>query len=141
VDALRITPALQIPAAELRFTFDRSPGPGGQNVNKVNTRAELRFDVATSPSLTEEDRHRLLAGLGPRLTQAGLLIVRSSRFRSQKRNQDDCLAKLADLLSVQLAPPPPVRRPTRPHRGAVARRLEGKRRRSESKALRRHPLT
>lgn len=141
MDTLRVTPRLEIPGDELRFTFDRSPGPGGQNVNKVNTRAALRFDVRSSPCLSAEQRDRLLTGLAPWLTRSGVLIVRSSRFRSQKRNQDDCLAKLRALLAEQLKPPPPKRRPTRPGRGAVARRLEAKHQHAERKSLRRHPLT
>ncbi|MEW6755757.1 MAG: alternative ribosome rescue aminoacyl-tRNA hydrolase ArfB [Candidatus Latescibacterota bacterium] len=141
MDALTVAPDLVIPAEELRFTFDRSPGPGGQNVNKTNTRAELRFDVVGSPSLTEEQRARLVASLGGGLTQAGLLIVRSARFRSQRRNREDCLARFRALLAELLKPPPPRRRPTRPGRAAVGRRLAKKRHHSEKKALRRFPLT
>jgi ribosome-associated protein len=141
VDDLSVTSNLIIPADELRVTFDRSPGPGGQNVNKVNTRAELRFRVLDSPSLSEEQRQRILAGLAASLTRSGDLIVRSSRHRSQRRNLEDCLAKLRALLAEQLKPPPPKRRPTRPGRGAVARGLDAKHRQSEQKSLRRPPLT
>lgn len=137
---LTITENLKIPLAELRFSFDRSPGPGGQNVNKLNTRAELRFDLQASPSLSADQRCRLVAGLEKRLTPAGVLIVRSSRFRTQLRNKEDCLEKLANLLAEPLKPPPPKRRPTRPGRAAVARRLDSKKRRGQKKALRRRPF-
>jgi len=138
-DALQVTRSLQIPQSELRFTFDRSPGPGGQNVNKVNTRAELRFDVEASPSLSEGQRSRLHECLASRLVGEGVLIVRSSRHRSQVRNRQDCLNKLAVLLAHALRPPPPKRRPTRPGRGAVARRLDHKRQKGGKKQNRRRP--
>lgn len=136
---LIITGNLEIPLTELRFSFDRSPGPGGQNVNKLNTRAELRFDLEHSPSLSDDQRRRLAAGLIARLNQEGVLIVRSSRYRSQSRNREDCLEKLAALLAEQLKPPPPKRRSTRPSRAAVARRLDGKKRQAQKKSLRRRP--
>jgi len=139
VGNLTITGNLEIPLAELRFSFDRSPGPGGQNVNKLNTRAELRFDLENSPSLSDDQRRRLAAGLTSRLNQEGVLIVRSSRYRSQRRNREDCLEKLAALLAEKLKPPPPKRRSTRPSRAAVARRLDGKKRQSQKKSLRRRP--
>jgi len=139
VEALFITRSLKIPLSELSFSFGRSPGPGGQNVNKLNTRAELRFDLKSSSSLSEDQRQRLMASLGSRLTRSGMLIVRSSRFRTQGRNKEDCLSKFAALLAEHLKPPPPKRRPTRPSRGAVARRLESKRRQAQKKALRRRP--
>lgn len=138
-DALQVTRDLQIPQSELRFSFDRSPGPGGQNVNKVNTRAELRFDVDASPSLSEGQRSRLRERLASRLVGDGVLIVRSSRHRSQMRNRQDCLDKLAILLAEALRPPPPKRRPTRPGRAARARRLDHKRRQAGKKQNRRRP--
>ncbi|MFH1567308.1 MAG: alternative ribosome rescue aminoacyl-tRNA hydrolase ArfB [Gemmatimonadota bacterium] len=137
--ALQVTRSLSIPLAELRFTFDRSPGPGGQNVNKVNTRAELRFDVATSPSLSESQRQRLRAGLASRLVGDGVLVVRSSRHRTQLRNRQDCLDKLSELMAAALRPPPPKRRPTGPSRAARARRLDGKRRHAGKKQDRQRP--
>ena len=138
-DPLRVTGRLQIPLSELRFSFDRSPGPGGQNVNKVNTRAELRFDVGASPSLSEGQRRHLRERLATRLVGGQVLVVRSSRYRSQGRNRQDCLDKLAALLAAALRPPPPKRRPTRPGRAAVARRLDQKRRQAGKKQNRRRP--
>jgi ribosome-associated protein len=137
--AVRVNGNLQIPLSELRFSFDRSPGPGGQNVNKVNTRAEVRFDVDGSPSLSEGQRGLLRERLASRLVGDGTLIVRSSRHRSQGRNRQDCLDKLAGLLAEALRPPPPKRRPTRPGRAAVARRLDQKRRQAGKKQTRRRP--
>jgi ribosome-associated protein len=134
---IAISAQLQVPADELVFSFDRSPGPGGQNVNKLNTRVELRFDVAASRMFSDEQKVRLRHRLAARLTAAGVLVVRSSRHRSQGRNREDCLAKLAAALETGLAPPPPLRRPTRPGRGAVRRRLQAKREQSERKARRR----
>ena len=139
MENLTITGNLEIPLAELRFSFDRSPGPGGQNVNKLNTRAELRFDLVNSPTLTGDQRCRLMDRLTTRLTQDGMLIVRSSRYRSQNRNREDCLEKLQALLADHLKPPPPKRRSTRPGRAAIARRLDGKKRQAQKKSLRRRP--
>ena len=139
MDALNITRTLVIPPAELRFSFARSSGPGGQNVNKVNTRAELRFEVGESPSLGESQRQRVLQKLASRLTQSGTLIVNSDRFRTQGRNRDDCLERLRVLLVEALKPPPPKRRPTRPSRAAKKRRLDAKKRHSDKKTNRRRP--
>lgn len=139
METLTINDSLEIPLSELRFSFDRSPGPGGQNVNKLNTRAELRFDLQTSSSLSDDQRQRLVAGLTSRLTQEGVLIVRSSRFRTQNRNREDCLEKFAALLAHHLRPPPPKRRLRRPSRAAAARRVDHKKRQSKKKALRRRP--
>lgn len=138
-NALQILPGLQIPLAELVFTFDRSPGPGGQNVNKTNTRAELRFDLERSPSLSETQRQRLRENLAARLSQEGMLILNSSRFRSQLRNREDCVEKFVALLAFHLQPPAPPRRPTRPGRAARARRLDHKKSHSNKKLLRRPP--
>lgn len=139
MSALQILPDLHIPLAELVFSFDRSPGPGGQHVNKTNTRAELRFDLEHSPSLNPLQRQRLMEALAPRLSQEGMLILRSTRFRSQLRNREDCLEKFASLLAFHLQPPPPPRRPTRPGRAAKARRLNHKKSHSNKKLLRRPP--
>lgn len=139
MNVLKILPELRIPLAELVLSFDRSTGPGGQNVNKTNTRAELRFDLEHSPSLNPAQRQRLMAALAPRLSQEGMLILRSSRFRSQLRNREDCLEKFAALLAFHLQPPPPPRRPTRPGKAARARRLSHKKSHSSKKILRRPP--
>jgi ribosome-associated protein len=136
---LHIPPDLQLPLAELVFSFDRSPGPGGQHVNKTSTRAELRFDLEHSPSLSEAQRQRLRESLASRLSREGVLILRSARFRSQLRNREDCLDKFAALLAFHLQPPPPPRRPTRPGKAARARRLSHKKLHSNKKLLRRPP--
>ncbi len=138
-DTVQISSRLSIPLSELHFSFDRSPGPGGQNVNKVNTRAELRFCVSASPSLTPSMRNRITTELSTRLNREGELILRSSRFRSQTRNRTDCLEKFAALLAKALRPPPPKRRPSRPTRTSVAKRLDRKKAHSQKKTLRSRP--
>ena len=127
---------LAIPLRELRFEFARASGPGGQNVNKRATRATLRFAAASSPSLPEPVRARLLALGAHRLVAGGVLVISSQRFRDQGRNVADCLEKLRELLRVAAAPPRP-RRPTRPTRADRERRLREKRLRSEAKRRRR----
>ena len=139
MDFVEIEPGLRIPAAELKFTFDRSSGPGGQNVNKVNTRALLRFDLRHSPSLNDGQRQRLESALAKRLNQEGVLSIRSARFRTQGRNKDDCLDKFVHLLAVGLKPPPPPRRPTRPSSAARQRQRRQRQQHSEKKAQRRRP--
>lgn len=140
-DGLPITGGPVIPFGELLFTYGRSPGPGGQHVNKTNTRAQLRFDLARSPSLSDEQKRRARSRLASRLTSEGHLLLHSSQTRSQVRNREDCLQRLAQLLAEALRPPPPPRRRTRPGRAAVARRLDSKNRKSQKKGLRRRPPT
>ena len=127
---------LVIPAGELVERFSRSPGPGGQSVNTSDTRVELRFDVTGSPALSEQQRERATARLSRRL-EDGRLVVVASEHRSQHRNRTAARERLVELLSSALAPPPPTRRPTRPTRGSQRRRLDAKRQRGETKALRR----
>ena len=136
---VQISERLRLPMAELQFSFDRSSGPGGQHVNKVNTRVQLRFEPASSATLTEDQRRRLCGFLHSRLTRDGSLVVRSSRFRSQARNRRDCLEKFARLLAEALKPPSPPRRRTRPGRAAVARRLHSKKLQSLKKSSRARP--
>jgi ribosome-associated protein len=133
---LRVAPNIEIPDDELQFTFVRSAGPGGQNVNKVNTKAVLRWAVTTSPSLSEAVRARFLAHYGSRLTNDGELIINSQQYRDQSRNRADCLERLRVMLAT-VAVAPKRRRKTRPSRSSVERRLEGKQKRSERKQQRR----
>jgi ribosome-associated protein len=132
---LIITPHLQIPLREFQFTFSRSGGPGGQNVNKVNTKALLRWPVAKTPTLPEPIRRRLLAKCRRQVTVDGDLLIVSQRFRDAGRNAADCLEKLRRLLAEAAVPVRP-RKPTRPTRSSVRRRVEDKRRLSQKKQRR-----
>ncbi|AGA27308.1 alternative ribosome rescue aminoacyl-tRNA hydrolase ArfB [Singulisphaera acidiphila] len=137
---LRINDRISIPLAEFQFDVSRSGGPGGQNVNKVNSKVLLRWSPATSPSLPEPVRARLLAALTSRLTREGELLVSSQRTRDQSRNLADCLAKVRELI-LAAATPPKIRRPSRPTHASKIRRVEAKGRRSATKQLRRKPET
>lgn len=130
---------LLIPAEELRWRFSRSGGPGGQAVNTTDSRVELVFDLAATQALSPPLKERALGRLGPRLV-AGELVVVASEHRSQWRNRQAARRRLQALLEEALRPPPPPRRPTRPGRGAVERRLEAKRRRASIKSQRRERL-
>ena len=129
---LNITPTLTIPADELVERFVRASGAGGQNVNKVSTAVELRFDVANSPSLPEPLRARLLARRDRRLTDEGVLVIQARRFRDQARNRDDARARLVDIIRASLTPPK-KRVATRPTRASKERRLTGKKQRGAVK--------
>ena len=129
---LEISPRLSIPDSELVERFVRSAGPGGQNVNKVATAVELRFDVATSPSLPDAVRERLLAKRDRRLTDAGVLVISAQRFRTQDRNRQDARERLAAFIAAGLVVPK-ARVATRPTRASEERRLVGKRERGTIK--------
>jgi ribosome-associated protein len=132
---IRITDHIAIDESEISETFIRASGPGGQNVNKLSTAVQLRFDVRHSPSLPDEVRARLERLAGRRLTNDGVLVITAQRYRTQERNREDALARLVEL--VQAATVRPVkRRPTRPTFASKVRRLEGKKRRGDIKALR-----
>ena len=133
---LIVNPQVQVPIREFEFTYARSGGPGGQNVNKVNTKATLRWPVAKSASLPEAVRARFLQKYGRRLTTTGDLLVTSQRFRDAGRNTADCLEKLREMIAA-VAIAPKYRRPTRPTRGSKERRLDQKRRQSQTKQHRR----
>ena len=135
---LTVDARIRIPHEEFEFTFVRSGGPGGQNVNKVNSKAILRWPVARSAALPPDVRARFLARYSRRLTGDGEVIVTSQRYRDQGRNVADCLEKLGELVAA-VAVRPTVRRPTKPSRAAKARRLDGKRRDSVKKQQRRLP--
>ncbi|OHE84754.1 MAG: peptidyl-tRNA hydrolase [Lysobacterales bacterium RIFOXYD1_FULL_69_11] len=125
-------PAPSIPESELVERFVRAAGPGGQNVNKVATAVELRFDVAGSPSLSEPVRARLLAKRDRRMTGEGVLVINAQRFRTQDRNRQDARERLAAFIATGLVAPK-KRVATRPTRGSVERRLGAKRERSTVK--------
>ena len=136
VQELRINDRLVIPAAELQWRFSRASGPGGQGVNTTDSRVELRFDVEGSRVLGPFRKARLRDQLAARLEQ-GVLRVVVAEERSQWQNRQRALVRLGDLLREGLKPPPPQRKPTRPGRAAVRRRLEAKGRRSALKQSRR----
>lgn len=136
--AVEIEGGPAIPEEELVFTTGPSSGPGGQHVNRAHTRATLSFDVAGSPSLSEEQRQRIAERLGSRLTRRGLLRVTSQRHRSQAANRKAALERFTELLADALSEDP-ERRPTRVPRAARRRRLDAKRRQSLIKRERRSP--
>lgn len=135
---IRIDPRLSIDESEITESFIQASGPGGQNVNKVATAVELRFDVARSPSLPEGVRRRLMALAGRRLTQEGVLVLFARQYRTQDRNRADALARLIDLIR-DAAVPPTIRRPTRPTLASKQRRLEAKSIRADVKKGRGKP--
>jgi ribosome-associated protein len=131
----QITEELEIPEEELTFVTSRSGGPGGQNVNKLETKVTLRFDLAGSPRLTEEQRQRIRERLATRITRDGVLQVSSQRHRTQAANREAAVARFAELVGEALQEEAP-RKPTKVPRAVKRRRLEDKRRRSERKRQR-----
>ena len=138
MEPLRVSRSVAIPPHELSWRFSRSSGPGGQGVNTTDSRVELSYDVTTSTALSPLLRDRALQRLSGRLVD-GVLTVTASEHRSQVRNREAALARLAELLRAAVAPPAAPRRPTKPTRSAVERRLAAKRRRSEVKKQRQVP--
>jgi ribosome-associated protein len=135
---LPITDQLALPLAELEWSYARSGGPGGQNVNKVASKAILRWNLEASPSLPEDVKARLRARQRNRITAEGTLIIASQRFRDQERNRQDCLDRLREMILEALEAPVP-RKATRPTKGSQRRRLADKRLHSARKARRRPP--
>ncbi len=133
---IEITDSIAIDDGELEFEFVRSPGPGGQNVNKVSTAAQLRFDITANASLTDDVKERLAKLAGRRVTADGVLIIQARRTRSQSKNREDAIARFVDLVR-RAAVKPKVRRKTRPSAASKRRRLDSKRRTSLTKQRRR----
>ena len=136
---LEVSPALTIPASELRWRFSRSSGPGGQHVNTSDSRVELSWNIAASAALSDGQRLTLATRLGTRLI-AGVITLSASERRSQLRNRQEALSKLAELLAEALAPEAPHRPATKPTRGSDRRRLAAKERRAATKRQRRRPF-
>jgi ribosome-associated protein len=134
-----VNESIQIPEDEFEWSFVRSGGPGGQNVNKVASKAVLRWNVTTSPSLPDDVRGRLQAQQRWKMTVEGDLILTSQRYRDQERNKQDCLDKLRDFV-LRAAIVPKVRKKVRPTRASKERRLDEKRHRSTTKSARRKPV-
>ncbi len=137
-DLLVVTRSLRVPRAEFEVTYTHSSGPGGQNVNKVATKARLRWNVVGSPSITDAVRERFLQSYGSRLTNDGDLLLTSQKHRTREKNARDCLERLREMLRA-VATPPRKRKKTKPSRRAVQRRLDEKRRKSDRKKQRRRP--
>lgn len=135
---IHVTGSITLDEGELSESFVRASGPGGQNVNKVSTAVELRYDAMRSPSLSDPVFHRLKMLAGRRMTQDGVIVIEAQRFRSREQNRADALDRLVSLIREAAVPPKP-RRPTRPTLASKARRLQGKAVRAKVKAARARP--
>jgi ribosome-associated protein len=131
-----ITPTIQINEEEIEYTFIRSPGPGGQNVNKVSSAVQLRFNLQGSSAIPQDVKQRLVKLAGRRLTSDGVLIIEARQYRSQERNRQAAVGRLVRMIQQACEPPKP-RHKTKPTPAARLRRLESKRKRSEIKRMRR----
>jgi ribosome-associated protein len=131
-----ITPSLHIDESEFQLSFVRGSGPGGQNINKVATTVQLRFDIQNSPSLRDDVKERLIRLGGSRVTGDGVLVLEAGRFRTQEQNREDAVQRLVALVRQALYVPKP-RRPTRPSKSAKAARVDAKKKHGEIKRMRR----
>ncbi|GAB4137819.1 MAG: alternative ribosome rescue aminoacyl-tRNA hydrolase ArfB [Planctomycetaceae bacterium] len=138
-DELYLTRAIRIPREEFQFSFVRSSGPGGQNVNKVATKAQMRWDIANSSSLPEGVKQRFLEKYSRRISKEGEFLIASQRYRDQAKNILDCLQKLGELIA-SVAVVPPKRKKTKPSRASKERRLQEKKKQSARKQQRRKPI-
>ena len=136
---IAIPPHIELDEAELEFSFIRASGPGGQNVNKVATAVQMRFDARLSPSLPNDVSTRLQKLAGSRLTNDGVIVITANRFRTQERNKADAIDRLVELIAKAAQPPPPPRKKTKPSKAAKAKRVDSKVRRGAIKAMRGRP--
>jgi ribosome-associated protein len=136
---IEIPPNIELDEAELEFSFIRASGPGGQNVNKVATAVQMRFDARRSPSLPNDVSVRLQKLAGSRLTLDGVIVITANSFRTQERNKADAVKRLSEMIAKAAEPPPPPRKKTKPSKAAKAKRVDSKVRRGAVKAGRGRP--